>query len=126
MTPFYIFPIFSSENAILPQFESSKKTLNFTNEGRDFLEGSGIYEAIYQAFVSGKQVETGSLAHHSLVLVPRSVIEPLSLSVPGCKTGDFWHCHLELVGVIKWDKAREPRLEHVSRTLAVLTHDCRG
>lgn len=106
--PFYIFPIFGSENAIILQFENSKKTLNFTNEERDFLEGSGVYEAVYQAFVSGKQVETGSLAHRSLVLVPRSVIESLSLSVAGCKMGDFWHCQLELVGVIKWDKAWEP------------------
>jgi len=32
VTPFYIFQIFGSENAIILQFETSKKMLNFTNE----------------------------------------------------------------------------------------------
>lgn len=76
--------------------------LNFTNEKRDFSV------AIYQTFLSEKQVKTGILAHCLFILVPRRVVEPLNLSVPGCKMGDFWHHHLELVGGLKWDKAHEP------------------
>lgn len=60
VTPFYIFQIFGSENAIILQFENSKKRLNFAKEKRDFLEGSGIYEATYQVLYVGDRSRPGS------------------------------------------------------------------
>lgn len=71
------------------------------------MEGSGIYEASYQGFLSGKQMKAGIPARRLHVLVPRRVAKPLDLSVPICKMGDFGHCHLQLVGMVELDEVCE-------------------
>lgn len=72
------------------------------------MEGSGIYEAVYQALLSGKWVKARILACHLLIVVPKRVTEPLNLSVLVRKMGHFWHRPLKLVAMIKWDEVLEP------------------